>query len=90
MAFRDTASRLLLEYVEILADRNAYRHSAGFEYELFDAVGSDKPSPLITQQEREDLRFLAGSTSQWVTYDLETSKFALNNAIEWMKLRHYE
>ena len=90
MDIRKTAARLLLDYVGILADRNAYRPGDGFEYELFDAVGSDEPSHLIDQEEREQLRFLAGETKQWVTYDLETGKFTLIDVFEWMKLRYHE
>ena len=85
-----TLEQLLLSYVGLLAERNAYAPGEGFEFMLFDAVGSDEPSPLISQEEREELRFLAGQTNLWVTYDLESGMFALIDVYEWIEMRLHE
>ena len=85
-----TLGQLLLSYVSILAERNAYGPGDGFEFDLFDAVGGDEPSPLISQEEREELRDLAGRTNLWVTYDVEAGTSALIDVFEWIELRHRE
>ena len=83
---RSHAERLLLTYVERLAERQGDGAGDGFEYALWDALGLDD-SPLLSGEERDHLRALVVLTQSWVVYNLESARFEPIDLPSWKTLR---
>jgi hypothetical protein len=87
MSTLETKRQLLLSYVELLADRNAYGLDAIFEYALWDDLQRGKAhTRLVDGDEAEELVWLVIETDSWVTYNMDTGTFQLIDLDAWRLL----
>jgi hypothetical protein len=78
---------LLLSYIGLLATRNEYAPGDFFDFDLWDDLAEDPPRlRLLSNEEAEELTFLARKTDSWATYDLESLMFKIIGLGEWMEL----
>jgi hypothetical protein len=78
---------LLLSYVGLMAERNAFAPGDNFEYLLWDTLhGLIKDTKYVSLEEGTEIIFLATETDSWVTYDFETRMFKLIDMNEWEEL----
>jgi hypothetical protein len=81
----DTRKHLLLSYIHLIAERNAYGPGSNFEYLLFDDMANQEYT-LVSKQEADEITFLAESTDCWVCFNLETRMLELISIDEWHEL----
>ena len=89
MSQDQTMDTLLLSYVSLLTERNAYGPGEGFEYVLWDQLNLES-SEMLSREERDELRFLVQRTKHWVTYNLESGKLELIDLQSWAESRGHE
>ena len=87
MSDTDKMKALLLSYVGLMAERNAFGPGDNFEYVLWDDLhGQIKDTTYVSVDEGMELIFLATQTESWVTYNEETRMFELIDLDEWEEL----
>jgi hypothetical protein len=87
MSDTDKMKELLLSYVGLMAERNAFAPCDNFEYVLWDTLnGLIKDTKYVSLEEGTEIIFLATQTESWVTYDFETRMFKLIDMDEWEEL----
>jgi hypothetical protein len=78
---------LLLSYISLLAERNAFAPGDNFEYQLWDTLhGSFANTDYVTLEEGAEIVWLAVQTESWVTYDVDSRMFKLIAMDEWEEL----
>jgi hypothetical protein len=78
---------LLLSYISLLAERNAFGPGENFEYKLWDTLhGKFEDTEYVTIEEGMEIVYLAATTDSWVTYNDETRMFELIDLDEWEAL----
>jgi hypothetical protein len=87
MSDEDKMKELLLSYVGLMAERNAFAPGDNFEYLLWDDLhGLIKDTKYVSFDEGKEIIFLATQTDSWVTYNDETRMFELIDLDEWEEL----
>jgi hypothetical protein len=82
-----TMKELLLSYVGLIAERNAFAPGDNFEYRLWDTLhGRFEDTQYVSFDEGHEIIFLATQTASWVTYNEETRMFELIDMDEWEDL----
>src|SRR5215510_12151775 len=74
----ETMKQLLLSYVGLLAERNAYGPGEGFEFKLFGELQIHEPT-LISKDEQKELIQLVIHTDHWVCFNLQTGMYQLSD-----------
>jgi hypothetical protein len=83
----ETMKELLLSYISLIAERNAFGPSENFEYKLWDTLhGSFADTDYVTIEEGTEIIFLATQTDSWVTYNDDTRMFEVIDMDEWKDL----
>jgi hypothetical protein len=83
----ETMEALLLSYVGLLAERNAYAPGENFEYALWDDLHRDPATlQLLERPERNELIPLVIHTDKWVAYNMDTGRFQLIDLDAWLEL----
>jgi hypothetical protein len=78
MSEEEQMKALLLSYVGLMAERNAFAPGDNFEYKLWDDLhGQIKDTTYVSVDEGMEIIFLATQTDSWVTYNDETRMFEL-------------
>jgi hypothetical protein len=78
---------LLLSYVSLVAERNAFGPGENFEYLLWDTLhGSLANTDYVTLEEGTEIIFLATQTDSWVAYSDETRMFEIIDMDAWEEL----
>jgi hypothetical protein len=78
---------LLLSYVSLIAERNAFGPGDNFEYLLWDDLhGKFEDTKYVSLEEGNEIIFLAVQTDSWVTYNDDTRMFDLIDMHEWEEL----
>jgi hypothetical protein len=87
MSETDKMKALLLSYVGLMAERNAFAPGDNFEYLLWDTLhGLIKDTTYVSLEEGTEIIWLATQTDSWVTYNDETRMFELIDLDEWEAL----
>ena len=78
---------LLLSYVGLIAERNAFAPGDNFEYLLWDDLnGPIKDTKYVSFDEGYEIIGPAVHTDSWVTYSEETRMFDIIDLDEWKAL----
>jgi hypothetical protein len=78
---------LLLSYVSLIAERNAFGPGDNFEYKLWDTLhGSFANTDYVTIEEGHEIIFLTTQTDSWVAYNDETRMFEVIDMDAWEDL----
>jgi hypothetical protein len=78
---------LLLSYIGLIAERNAFAPGDNFEYLPWDDLnGQIKDTKYVSFDEGYEIIGLAVNTDSWVTYNDETRMFDLIDLDEWKAL----
>jgi hypothetical protein len=78
---------LLLSYISLLAERNAFAPGDNFEYKLWDDLhGRFEDTQYVSLEEGHEIIYLAVETDSWVTYNDDTRMFELIGTDEWEAL----
>jgi hypothetical protein len=73
---QEKMKELLLSYVDLIAERNAFGPGENFEYLLWDTLhGSLAGADYVSLEEGTEIIFLATQTDSWVAYSDETRMF---------------
>jgi hypothetical protein len=87
MSDEDKMKEILLSYVGLMAERNAFAPGDNFEYVLWDDLhGQISDTKYVSVDEGMEIIFLATQTESWVTYNDETRMFELIDLDEWEAL----
>jgi hypothetical protein len=83
----ETMKGLLLQYIDLLATRNDYGASEGFEYQLWDQLqGHPAQTTLVSFEEGDEIIYLAVYSDSWVTYDIEAGMWRSIDLDDWKEL----
>jgi hypothetical protein len=85
------ATKLLLSFVGLLAERHAYGPGDGFEFLLWDDLLLVKPT-LVSIEEKKELVSLIIRTDAWVSFNLEIGMLQLIDIDAWrivLENRHH-
>jgi hypothetical protein len=78
---------LLLSYVSLVAERNAFAPGDNFEYLLWDDLhGRFEDTKYVSVDEGHEIIALAVRSDSWVTYNDDTRMFELIDMREWKEL----
>jgi hypothetical protein len=78
---------LLVSYVSLVADRNAFGPGENFEYRLWDTLhGQLQDTQYVSIEEGEEIIMLAVRTDSWVTYNDETRRLEIIDMDAWEDL----
>jgi hypothetical protein len=78
---------LLLSYVSLVAERNAFGPGDNFEYLLWDDLhGRFEDTKYVSFDEGNEIIGLAVNTDSWVTYNDDTRMFELIDMDAWEDL----
>jgi hypothetical protein len=84
---------LLLSYVSLIAEGNAFGPGDNFEYLLWDDLhGRLEDTKYVSLDEGNEIIFLAVNTDSWVAYNDDTRMFEIIDMHEWEELlskRHH-
>jgi hypothetical protein len=89
MSEEEKRQRLLLNYVGLLAERNAYGPGEDFEFRLWNELDK-KHSDLASREERDEIKYLAGLTGHWVSFNIETGMLELIDLESWQELLDHD
>jgi hypothetical protein len=79
--------QLLLSYVSLMTERNAFGPGENFEYKLWDILrGRFEDTKYVSLEEGHEIIALAVNADSWVTYNDDTRMFALIDMGEWEDL----
>jgi hypothetical protein len=78
---------LLLSYVSLIAERNAFGPGDNFEYLLWDDLhGAFEDTKYVSFDEGHEIIALAVQTDSWVAYNDDPRMFELIDMTEWQEL----
>jgi len=78
---------LLLSYMGMVAERNAFGPGENFEYLLWDDLnGKFEDTKYVSIEEGVEIIFLATQSDSWVAYNDDTRMFELIDMDAWKEL----
>ena len=83
---KELMTLLLISYVSLIAERNAYGPGDGFEYLLYDEInGKNNPLRIVYKEEADEILSLMEETKTWVTFNDDTGMFDAIDLGIWKK-----